>query len=258
MSGRTEQSIANSLEVDKRLLPYMPFLLQDLWALGSSIDYIIDVVGGLNLPSHQTKVLDLGCGKGAVLIRIASKFGFQVVGIDVMTVFLEDALKKAIEYNVSHLCEFINQDIMEYVSVEHGFDLVILASLGGIFGSFKDTIAALRRQVRSGGYMLVDDGYLREVGFLKRKGYEHYKNHKDTIKELTFYNDLLIKEINTTDLSLKINSEYLDVIAHRGMELAAKHSESEKYIRSFIRLQEEECDLIKNQIEGALWLVQKR
>lgn len=111
MSGRTEQSVANTLEVDKRLLPYMPFLLQDLWALGSSIDYIIDVVAGLNLPYDQTKVLDLGCGKGAVSIRIASKFGFQVVGIDAMTVFLEDARKKAMDYNVSHLCRFINQDI---------------------------------------------------------------------------------------------------------------------------------------------------
>jgi cyclopropane fatty-acyl-phospholipid synthase-like methyltransferase len=258
MSGRTEQSVANSLEVDKRLLSHMPFLLQDLWALGSSIDYIMDVVGGLNLPSHQTKVLDLGCGKGAVSIGIASKFGFRIVGIDVMNVFLEYARKKAMDYNVSHLCEFINQDIMEYVSVEHGFDLVILASLGGVIGSFTDTIAALRCQVRSGGYMLVDDGYLREDGFLKRKGYEHYKSHKDTIKELTFFNDFVLKEINTTALSLKINSEYLEVITHRGMELAAEHPELEEYIRSYIRVQEEECHVIQDQMEGALWLVQKR
>ena len=183
MSKQTEQSIADSLEVDTKLLPYTPFLLQDLWALGSSVDYIIDVVGSLNLPSTQTKLLDLGCGKGAVSIQIASKFGFTVVGVDRMTPFLEDARKKAIEYKVSHLCEFINQDIIEFVSIEHGFDLVILASLGGIFGSTKNTIAQLRTQVRSDGYILIDDGYLRKASSLKRKGYEHYKNHEDTINE---------------------------------------------------------------------------
>jgi ubiquinone/menaquinone biosynthesis C-methylase UbiE len=236
MSGRSEQSIANSLEVDKRLLPYMPFLLQDLWSLGSSIDYIIDVVGGLNLPSYQTKVLDLGCGKGAASIRIASEFGFQAVGIDVIPEFLEEARKKAVEYQVSHLCEFINRDIMEYVTVDHDFDMVILASLGGIFGSFKDTIAALRRQVRSDGYMLIDDGYLREAGFLKRKGYAHYRNHKDTIKELTAFNDSLIEEISTTGVSLKINDEYMKSIEKRGMELVAKHPELEVDIKLYVKV----------------------
>jgi len=257
MLDRIEQSISNSLEVDKHLLPYMPFLLQDLWALGSSVEYIIDIVGSLNLPFNLTKVLDLGCGKGAVSIQIASKFGFNVVGVDVMVAFLEDARKKASEHNVSHLCQFINQDIMEYVSVEHEFDLVILASLGGILGSFKNTIAKLRTQVRSGGYMLIDDGYLREVSSINRKGYEHYKRHDGTISELTAFNDLLLKEINTTDLSLKINDEYLNLIEKRGSELVDKHPELEDDIKSYIDLQAEECDVIKNQIEGAIWLLQK-
>lgn len=257
MSDRIEKSISNFWEVDKHLLPYMPFLLQDLWALGSSVDYINDIVGSLNLHPNLKNVLDLGCGKGAVSIRIASEFGFQVVGIDVMAEFLEDARKKAIENDVSHLCLFINQDIMEYVSVEHGFDLVILASLGGIFGSFKNTIAKLRTQVRSGGYMLVDDGYLRESVSMNRKGYEHYRNHEDTIKELTAFNDILLEEINTTALSLKINHEYLNAIRKRGSELIDEHPELEDDIKSYIHLQAEECDLIKNHIEGALWLLQK-
>jgi cyclopropane fatty-acyl-phospholipid synthase-like methyltransferase len=257
MTLQTEQSIADSLEVDKKLLPYIPSLLQDLWALGSSVDCIIDVVGSLTLPPAQTKLLDLGCGKGAVSIQSASKLGLKVVGVDRMTAFLEDARQKATEYHVSHLCEFINQDIMEFVSAEHGFDLVILASLGGIFGSFKNTIAILRTQIRSGGYILIDDGYLRKADSLKRKGYEHYKNHEDTIKELTACGDLLLQEINTTDASLKINDEYMISIEQRGKELVAQYPELEDSINAYIHLQAEECDVINNQIEGALWLLQK-
>lgn len=257
MSDQTEQSIADSLEVDRQLLPYIPFLLQDLWALGSSVDYIIGVASSLSLSPAQAKLLDLGCGKGAVSIRIASQCGLKVVGVDRMTAFLEDAQKKAIEYHVSRLCEFINQDIMEFVSVEHGFDLVVLASLGGIFGSFKNTIAQLRTQVRPGGYILIDDGYLREDGSLKRKGYEHYKNHEDTIKELTAFGDLLLQEINTTNVSLKINDEYMSSIEKRGKELVIQRPELEDSINAYIQLQAEECDVIHNQMEGALWLLQK-
>ena len=257
MSKQTEQSIADSLEIDKKLLPYIPFLLQDLWALGSSVDFIIDVVGSLNFPPTQAKLLDMGCGKGAVSIRIASQYGLTVVGVDRMAPFLEDAQKIAMEYHVSHLCEFRNQDIMEFVSVEHKFDLVILASLGGIFGSSKNTMATLRTQIRSGGYIVIDDGYLRKAGSLMRKGYEHYKNHEDTIEALTAFGDVLLQEINTTDVSLKINDEYMDSIAKRGKGLVAQHPELEDDINAYIQLQAEECDVIENQVEGALWLLQK-
>ena len=91
MSDRIERSISESLEVDRHLLPHMPFLLQDLWALGSSVDHIVDIVDSFNLPENA-QILDLGCGKGAVLIQIAAKYGFEVTGIDVMDAFLEDVL----------------------------------------------------------------------------------------------------------------------------------------------------------------------
>lgn len=257
MSERSNKSIANSLETNERLLPHMPFLLQDLWVLGSSIEEIIKLIGEFELPSDKTKLLDFGCGKGGVSIQIAAKYGFKVVGIDAMKPFLEEANKKAHQYNVSHLCEFIEQDIFDYVSVEHDYVIVILAAVGGVFGSFKNTVAQLRTQVRSGGYMVIDDGYLKIGKSLSRKGYGHYRNHEDTIRELTFYDDKLLREINTNELSSQINYEYHHLIEKRGKELIALHPELEKEIKSYIELQAEECDVLKNQIEGAVWLLQK-
>ena len=122
MNDKSQQSVANSLEVKENLLPHMPYLLQDLWALGSSVNQILDLIGTLPLSSDSAKVLDLGCGKGAVSIRIASKFRFDVVGIDAMSEFLKDAHKKASEYEVSDLCCFIEQDILTYVIDKHNFE----------------------------------------------------------------------------------------------------------------------------------------
>jgi len=94
------QSVADSLEADKKLLPYMSYLLQDLWALGSSVDQILDLLSTLSLSQDSAKVLDLGCGKGALSVQIASRFGFDTVGVDAMPEFLKDASKKASEYQV--------------------------------------------------------------------------------------------------------------------------------------------------------------
>lgn len=69
--------------------------------------------------------------------------------------FSKRHIKKA-----SDLCTFIEQDILTYVIDKHNFDIVILASLGGIFGSNKNTIEKLRTQVRPGGYIIIDV-YLR-------------------------------------------------------------------------------------------------
>ena len=122
MSEKTKQSVADSLETDKLLLPHMPFLLQDLWALGSSVDSIIEVLRPLRLDASQTKVLDLGCGKGAVSVQLAVKFGFHVLGIDAMVPFLDIASEKARLHTVSHLCEFKQQDIHQFLLTDHQFE----------------------------------------------------------------------------------------------------------------------------------------
>lgn len=258
MSPNTEESVSNSLEVEQHLLPHIPYLLQDLWALGSSVDQIIEIVGSLNLSPADAKLLDLGCGKGALSIQLAAKYGFTVVGIDAMTPFLEDAWDKAKEYQVSHLCRFEEQDILKFVSVEHDFDLVILASLGGVLGSLESTIAKLRTQVRPSGYIIIDDGYLKNQNSLNRKGYEHCRDHENTIRELTTLNDILVNEINTSAVSKKINEEYLEVISKRCSELILQYPELEEDLNAYIRLQVEECSVLNDEIEGAIWVLQKK
>ncbi len=107
MQDQSQQSVANSLEVDENLLQYMPYLLLDLWALGSSVTQILDLVKALPLSSDKPTVFDLGCGKGTVSVQIASRFGFEVVSVDAMPEFLEVASKKSSEYLISGMCTFV-------------------------------------------------------------------------------------------------------------------------------------------------------
>jgi SAM-dependent methyltransferase len=251
-----EQSISDSLETSSYMLPYIPYLLQDLWALGSSVEIILKVIEELRLPK-TARILDLGCGKGAVSIQIASRFGFHVTGIDAMEPFLRDAIRKAEEFNVSNLCEFIKADILNYTLNKHNFDIVILASLGGVLGSLRNTIARLRMQVKNNGCIIIDDGYLKQSDHLNRKGYERCLNHKQTLDELISFGDILLKEINTDDVSLEINEEYTALIKKRGEELIASNPEMKDEINNYILTQEEECKFLDDEIGGAVWVLKK-
>lgn len=257
MSEKTNQSIADSLETNTQMLKYIPYLIQDLWAMGCSLNQIISMVRSLNLPAQTTSALDLGCGKGAVSVNLAKEFGFHITGIDAMEQFLEYANEKAIEYNVSHLCNFLKADINDFIKSSNNFSIIIFSSLGGLLGTYKETIGKLRTQVKSGGYIIIDDGYLKAEVKIDRKGYEHYKTHDEVIKELTAFGDELIAEIDTTQNTFAINNEYSMLIKKRGEELIKEKPEITDLISNYVENQFEECEVIENYIEGALWLIRK-
>lgn len=258
MSERTKKSVAESLEADNGILPYLPFLLQDLWSMGCSLDQIISVVGTLKFPSKKANVLDLGCGKGAVAINLAYKYGFNVTGIDAMKEFLDEAKLKATEHNVSHLCSFVNEDINDFIKINRDYDLVIFASLGGILGSTKETVGKLRTQIKPGGYIIIDDGYLVSESTPKRKGYEYCLSYNETKNALTAFGDVIVQQINTTGVNEKINQEYLSLIRNRANELITMNPELEKFVTAYVDNQAVECSFINNYLGGALWIVQKK
>jgi len=258
MIDESRKSVADSLETKPALVVHMPYLLQDMWALGSSADLICKMVGKLNLKSGGMGILDLGCGKGAVGIKIASAWGIHVTGIDLMEEFLSDAREKAKARSVSHLCNFIMADIIRYVKIPHYFELVILASLGNIFGSVTQTVKILRTQVAEGGYIMIDDGFLKSKKRTNRRGYGHYRNHEESIKALTKFGDRLLEEADTSVISSEINRIYLEKITNRARELIARLPELRGELEAYLRLQADECNFIDKEISGALWLLQKR
>jgi cyclopropane fatty-acyl-phospholipid synthase-like methyltransferase len=259
MSKDTEKSMSESMEAHPDILPYLPQLLTDMWALGSSPEKIVEIVRSLKLPEDTTRVLDLGCGKGAVCIQLAKHFGFKVVGVDACEPFLAEARIKAREHSVESQCEFIRTDIRDFVKTAKGYDLAVLASLGGIFGGYKQTVNILRATVRSGGYLIIDDGFLKGERPLTRSGYTHYLSYNRAIENLTAQGDKLIREvILTNEENSAIDREYINKLKERSSPLLKKNPELKQLIDEYIKNQEMECDVIENNLTGAIWLIQKR
>ena len=259
MEKHLEESLIQSLEVKPELLRFLPELLVDLWALGSIPELITEFVSALNIEKETGRVLDLGCGKGAVSVSLAKSLGLKVKGIDAFKPFLEEAISKAEEFKVNHLCEFVPGDLRESVKTEKEYDLVTYVSLGAILGGFDEMISKMRNTVKTGGYILIDDGFFKEGKTLSREGYEHISNYETTIKKLTCCGDNIIREYIYPDEQLReINRTYQQLIEKRSEEIIARHPEHAKEIRDYVKNQEEECAVLDKYISGALWILEKK
>jgi len=119
LTKENKEQLSHSLSAETtELLPFLPYLLQDFWELGSDPDVMADMIGKHISISDKTRVLDLACGKGAVSVKVAHKLRVKVKGIDLMPEFIEYARQKANEFDVDDLCEFVLGDINEAVKVK--------------------------------------------------------------------------------------------------------------------------------------------
>lgn len=97
MSSRDE-ILAGSLDAsDTRLLPLLPYLLQDLYELGSEPRVIAQLIADHMKLDEDSRIIDIGCGKGAVSHELAVRFGCHVEGRDLTGAFIAEARERAAE-----------------------------------------------------------------------------------------------------------------------------------------------------------------
>ncbi|MBE0448716.1 MAG: methyltransferase domain-containing protein [Actinobacteria bacterium] len=253
-----EKKLAEVLEVPPEILPYVPELLADIWALGSWPEEIIELLRSLELPTQSTKVLDLGCGKGAVTLPIAEELGFKIRGVDLFLPFIEEATERAKKLGVENLCHYEVGDIHDVLKEGRTYDVVIFASVGGVLGDFAQCVGQLRPASRPRGYMVIDDGFLAHASRLDRPGYQHYRSHEETIRQLTSYGDTLVQERIIPVEQLKAyNQKNTQLIQKRANKLAQQHPEIADSFERYVRWQEAESYILETETIPAIWLLQR-
>jgi cyclopropane fatty-acyl-phospholipid synthase-like methyltransferase len=250
--SNVEEKLAKSLTSEStEIIPYLPYLLQDLWELGSSPKDIIDMIFKHMQVSQKTKVLDLACGKGAVSIHVAKALGCNVKGIDIISDFVDFADKKAQEYGIEKLCEFKVGDINEAVKVESDYDIVVLGAVGDVLGNPEETIQKLRITVKNGGYIIIDDAY----GNDNSDG--SYPTRESWLLYLQNAGVKLIDERFNEEAELKsLNDEQQSFIVARANELKEKYPDKAYLFDSYIKSQQAECDEMENEISVVTMLLQ--
>lgn len=248
-----EEKLAKSLTAESiELIPYLPYLLQDLWELGASPNDIIDMTLKHVPVSEKMRVLDLACGKGAVSVQLAKALGCRVTGIDIIPEFIDDAIKKAQEYGVESLCEFKRGDINEAVKTEKEYDIVILGAVGDVLGNPEQTIQKLKQTVKNSGYIFIDDAY----GNNDSDG--RYPNREQW--QLFFKNaqlKIIDERIAKEEAIVSTNDEQQSFIVKRANELKESHPAKAFLFDNYIKSQQSECDELENEIVGVTMLVKK-
>ncbi|WP_406659727.1 class I SAM-dependent methyltransferase [Methanolobus sp. ZRKC3] len=103
-------------------------------------------------------VLMVGCGSGFSACHLAKKIGCFVVGLDVASLPVENARKRAIEENVEELTEFITGDAYNIPFKEASFDVVITEFVSQFLDKNR-AFSEFIRVLKAGGFAGINEMY---------------------------------------------------------------------------------------------------
>jgi SAM-dependent methyltransferase len=107
------------------------------------------------------RVVDLGCGKAELVLRILERHEVSAVGVDLSPYFLAEARQEAAQRVPEAHLELRREDAARAELAPESFDLAIAVGAGGIWERHGDALHALARLVGPGGHVLLGDGYWR-------------------------------------------------------------------------------------------------
>ena len=263
MTNEIKEALACSLTADTtELLPFLPYLLQDFWELGSDPEVMIRLIKNQVPLSSETRVLDLACGKGAVSVKVAERLHIKVKGIDILPEFIAFANQKAGEHHVADLCEFVALDINQAVKNEKDYDVVIFGAAGIVLGEPAEMLRKLKSVIKPGGYILIDEGYLPDgvkQDDVKCSSYELLTGEQWA----ALFNEAGLKliemvsdENNDTPASGDSDTGMAFITA-RANELTQKHPDKKAIFEGYVRDQRSEYDDIENTIICVTWMLRK-
>jgi len=259
MTKQTEETLARSLTAEStELVPFLPYLLQDLWELGANPRDIVKLIKKHILSPKDQKILDLACGKGAVAIEIAKTLNIRVHGVDLVQDFIESFGQKTKSLNLSHLCTCECGDANEAVKVHKNYDCVIFAAAGNVLGNPRETFKKLCKTIKPGGYIIMDEGYLPDNASNNDVKYVNYEYMTKT-QWLELFEScgltLLEEVINNEDYDFDSDNK---AIQQRANELIQKHPEKREIFEGYIASQLNECEDLESNILAATWLLKWR
>ena len=232
-----EQLCQSLSSTDDQILPYLPFLLQDLWSLGGQPDIQIEMIKSLQLDS--VKLLDLGCGKGSSLIQILKVQRGCGLGVDLMESFIGVARKKAQQWGVADRGGFQVQDLVQTLDSERGYDMVLYGRDSDVLGSTEHCFRRLGRVLRPHGYVLVDTVYTgKDAAAI-------LQSRQSFIHDMGRAGFSLLREAVWDKQSLKqMNQAIIHKIKQRAMELSVKlPPQKEQFFRYVTEQQQESFEL---------------
>ncbi|MCL2528748.1 MAG: class I SAM-dependent methyltransferase [Coriobacteriia bacterium] len=259
ISNETKEKLARSLSWETaELLPFMPYLLQDFWELGSDPEVMVQLVKKHIAVSQNTRILDVACGKGPVSVRLAQKLGVRVKGIDLMPEFIEYARSQARELAVEDLCEFVLDDINEALKTERDYDCLVFGAVGTeVLGGPAEALRKLKSAVKPGGYILIEEGYIPTDG--KRESIRFNRDAYFPLEHwLTLFKETGLELVETASGHSEENLDKttgVAAITNRANELTREHPDKKELFEAYVKTQQDEYNDIDDSLVCVTWML---
>ncbi|MBU0518333.1 class I SAM-dependent methyltransferase [bacterium] len=257
ISKSLEESVVLALDgSDTELFPFLPYILQDLWEFGADPEIIIDLVRKHADNYSDLKILDLGCGKAAVSIKLAKELNCKCFGIEAIDEFIQFANNKAKEYGVDHLCNFEVNDIRGIISEFSQFDVIILGAIGPVFGDYSSTLKILSKCLNRNGMIIIDDSYIEDDS-----DYTHplIQKKESILQQINETGMLLVDEVTIPKEEIKSSDDYIFThLRRRCIELIDKHPNKRQLFNNYIKKQEEENDILETKVVSSTFVIKKK
>ena len=250
------KSIAMAMDSseDVAIVPFLPYILQDFWELGTPPEIVINFVEAWRAATlqHAPSLLDLGCGKGAVSVKLAAALKYNCYGIDGIPEFIEAAKEKAREYGVATLCRFEVGDIREKIDTLDKFDVIILGAIGPVFGDYYATLTTLSEHLNPDGMIIINDAYIDDASTFQ---YPSVLQRRELLEQVGQAGMELIDKNTHAPTN---SAEEFENLQKRCKELIAKYPEKTSLFENYLQSQAEEYDALENKMIGSVMVFRKK
>jgi len=121
----------------------------------------VDELGELLNIGPDSRLLDIGCGMGELMIRWSEQHGSSGVGVDLSPYVIEGARRRHAERLPNADLAWVHSDGAKFATDER-FDVALCIGASWIWKGFKGTLKALRGFVKPGGLVVLAEPYWRE------------------------------------------------------------------------------------------------
>jgi cyclopropane fatty-acyl-phospholipid synthase-like methyltransferase len=238
------------------LSPHLDELLRDESTLGPLSEPLCQLLAATGLPAGA-RVLDPACGRGGAALTLAARLGWQVDGVDRSEPLVALAEAEARQRGLS--CRFRPGRVEDALAAAAGNprDGLVWLGMGRALGTVEETVGALRRAVRPGGFILLDAGFLRHDEPPPPR-LEAHRPRGATLSALCAHGDLVAGEHVAPDDEVRAaNRRDLQALRSRAAALAARQPALATALSHWVEAQAAQVVDRERSLRSAAWLLQR-
>lgn len=188
----------------------MTNMLELIWGTGfmapGGEGNIANLVEGLE--TQGRRILDIGCGIGGPAFLLASKYGADVVGIDIEPQLIEEARLRAEKLGLSSRCEFVPVEPGPLPFPDESFDIVLSTGVIMQIENKMEVFEEARRVLKPAGVLTCYDWMKPEGDYSEDMRY-WFKMERLTYSMKTFDEyEAMMRDTGFVDVEMSDRSEW--------------------------------------------------